>query len=85
MKNENEWKPGLTANLHITECHNTTTTENVTVNVTEIFFSSLDVPLVLLLLFMPGNGGTPFNEPSPLLLKDGAPLRDDSPPADFDA
>ena len=34
---------------------------------------------------MPGNGGTPFNEPSPLLPSDGAPLREDSPPADLDS
>ena len=45
----------------------------------------LCIPLVLLLLFMPGNGGTPFNEPSPLLPSDGAPLREDSPPADLDS
>jgi len=37
------------------------------------------------LLFIPGSGGAPFNEPSPLLPRDGAPLRDDSPPADLDA
>ena len=46
---------------------------------------TLCIPLVLLLLFMPGNGGTPFNEPSPLLPSDGAPLREDSPPADLDS
>ena len=40
---------------------------------------------LLLFRFIPGNGGAPFNEPSPLLPRDGAPLRDDSPPADFDA
>lgn len=34
---------------------------------------------------MPGNGGTPLNEPSPLLPSDGAPLREDSPPADLDS
>ena len=34
---------------------------------------------------MPGNGGTPFNEPRPLLPSDGAPLREDSPPADLDS
>ena len=34
---------------------------------------------------MPGNGGTPFNEPSPLLPSDEAPLREDSPPADLDS
>lgn len=43
-----------------------------------------DLPLLLLLLFIPGSGGTPFKEPSPLLPRDGAPLRDDSPPADLD-
>ena len=48
-------------------------------------FFLCNIPLVLLLLFMPGNGGTPFNEPSPLLPSDGAPLREDSPPADLDS
>ena len=45
--------------------------------------SSNDSPL--LLLFIPSSGGAPFNDPSPLLPRDGAPLRDDSPPADLDA
>ena len=34
---------------------------------------------------MPGKGGTPFNEPSPLLPRDGASLRDDKPLVDLGA
>ena len=32
---------------------------------------------------MPGKGGTPFNDPSPLLPRDGASLRDDNPLVDL--
>ena len=54
-------------------------TENLKVTFTSLF---LHLPLLLLLLLLtPGNGGTPFKVPRLLLPRDGAPLRDDSPPA----
>lgn len=47
--------------------------------------NTVDLPRLLLLLFMPGKGGTPFNEPSPLLPRDGTSLRDDKPLVGLDA
>ena len=47
--------------------------------------NTVDLPRLLVLLFMPGKGGTPFNEPSPLLPRDGASLRDDKPLVDLGA
>ena len=50
-----------------------------------LLFSNRPNDSPLLLLFIPSSGGAPFNDPSPLLPRDGAPLRDDSPPADLEA